>query len=73
MKVDNIIVEGQVLENLPNTLFRVKLGHECGEKMILCYLSGKMRKNYIKILPGDRVRIEMTKYDTERGRIVYRV
>ncbi|OGK56048.1 translation initiation factor IF-1 [Candidatus Roizmanbacteria bacterium RIFCSPLOWO2_02_FULL_38_10] len=73
MKADAIVVEGQVQENLPNTLFRVKLGSDCGEKMILCYLSGKMRKNYIKILPGDRVRIELTKYDPERGRIVYRV
>lgn len=68
---DNImIVEGEVIENLPNTLFRVKLNDS--EKVILCYLSGKMRKNYIKILPGDRVRIEMTPYDLNRGRIVYR-
>lgn len=65
-----MIVEGEVIENLPNTLFRVKLNDS--EKVILCYLSGKMRKNYIKILPGDRVRIEMTPYDLNRGRIVYR-
>ncbi|MBI3619693.1 translation initiation factor IF-1 [Candidatus Roizmanbacteria bacterium] len=65
-----MVVEGQVVENLPNTLFRVKL--DKSEKIILCYLSGKMRKNYIKILPGDRVRMELTPYDLERGRIVYR-
>lgn len=70
MKDNIIIVEGEVVENLPNTLFKVKL--EEGEKIILCYLSGKMRKNYIKILPGDRVRIELTPYDLNRGRIVYR-
>ncbi len=70
MKDNIIIVEGEVVENLPNTLFKVKL--EEGEKVILCYLSGKMRKNYIKILPGDRVRIELTPYDLNRGRIVYR-
>ncbi|MBP9691281.1 translation initiation factor IF-1 [Candidatus Woesebacteria bacterium] len=70
MKDNIIIVEGEVVENLPNTLFKVKL--EEGDKVILCYLSGKMRKNYIKILPGDRVRIELTPYDLNRGRIVYR-
>ena len=65
-----VIVEGEVIENLPNTLFRVKLFNS--EKIILCYLSGKMRKNYIKILPGDKVRMEITPYDLNRGRIVYR-
>ncbi|HLL60201.1 MAG TPA: translation initiation factor IF-1 [Candidatus Nitrosocosmicus sp.] len=72
MDADVIIVEGEVLENLPNTLFRVKLDPKYADKIILCYLSGKMRKNYIKILPGDQVRIELTKYDLEKGRIVYR-
>lgn len=67
------MIEGRVVESLPNTLFRVKLGKEYHEKIILCYLSGKMRKNYIKILPGDAVKIEMTKYDMEKGRIVYRL
>lgn len=66
-----IIVEGEVIENLPNTLFKVKLLNS--DKVILCYLSGKMRKNYIKILPGDRVKLEMTPYDLERGRIIYRI
>lgn len=71
MKDNVIIVEGEVIENLPNTLFRVKLFNS--EKIVLCYLSGKMRKNYIKILPGDKVRIELTQYDLERGRIVFRL
>lgn len=72
MKDENVVVvEGEVVENLPNTLFRVKLNNS--EKVMLCYLSGKMRKNYIKILPGDRVRIEVTPYDVDRGRIVYRI
>ena len=62
-------VEGVVLENLPNTLFRVQLGDG---SVVLCHLSGKMRINYIKILPGDRVRLEMTPYDKTKGRIVYR-
>ncbi|MBI3366514.1 translation initiation factor IF-1 [Candidatus Roizmanbacteria bacterium] len=71
MKDNVIVVEGEVIENLPNTLFRVKLFNS--EKIILCYLSGKMRKNYIKILPGDKVRMELTQYDLERGRIVFRM
>jgi len=71
MKDNVLVVEGEVIENLPNTLFKVKLDQS--EKIILCYLSGKMRKNYIKILPGDRVRAEMTPYDLNRGRIVYRI
>ena len=70
MKSDVIIVEGEVIENLPNTLFRVKLNDS--EKIILCYLSGKMRKHYIKILPGDKVKMEITPYDLDRGRIIYR-
>ncbi len=70
MKDDVITVEGEVIENLPNTLFKVRLMNS--EKVILCYLSGKMRKNYIKILPGDKVRLELTHYDLNRGRIVYR-
>ena len=70
MKDNVIVLEGEVLENLPNTLFRVKV--DKSEKVILCYLSGKMRKNYIKILPGDKVRLELTPYDLNRGRIIYR-
>ncbi len=71
MKDNVIVVEGEVIENLPNTLFKVKLFNS--EKVILCYLSGKMRKNYIKILPGDKIRAEVTYYDLNRGRIVYRI
>lgn len=62
-------VEGIVKESLPNTLFRVEI--EDGS-IVLCHLSGKMRVNFIKILPGDRVRIEMTPYDKAKGRITYR-
>lgn len=66
---DTIQVEGEVLELLPNTKFRVKLpnGH-----MVLAHISGKMRMNYIKILPGDKVLVEVSKYDLEKGRIIYR-
>jgi len=66
---DKIIVEGTVIEALPGTQFKVRLetGHE-----VLAYLSGKMRKYYIRILLGDNVRVEMSPYDLTRGRIVYR-
>src|SRR5438128_12604917 len=62
-------MEGEVTEALPNTMFRVKLdnGHE-----VLGHISGKMRRHYIRILPGDRVKIELSPYDLERGRITYR-
>lgn len=62
--------EGKVLESLPNTLFRVELNDG---RIILCHLSGKMRMHFIKILPGDRVRIEMTPYDELKGRITFRL
>jgi len=65
----SVEIDGIVKEVLPNTLFRVEIE---GEKLILCHLSGKMRIHFIKILPGDRVKIEMTPYDTEKGRIIYR-
>lgn len=66
---DTVRTEGVVLEALPNTTFKVELdtGHE-----ILAYISGKMRIHYIRILPGDRVVLEISPYDTTRGRIVYR-
>jgi translation initiation factor IF-1 len=66
---DKIQLEGLVVEALPGTQFKVRLdnGHE-----VLAYLSGKMRKYYIRILLGDRVRVEVSPYDLERGRIVYR-
>jgi len=63
-------LEGIVTESLPNTLFRVKLPDG---SVILCTLSGKMRMHFVKILPGDRVKIEMTQYDKTRGRITYRL
>ncbi|KKP59821.1 MAG: Translation initiation factor IF-1 [Candidatus Gottesmanbacteria bacterium GW2011_GWA1_34_13] len=63
-------VEGIVSETLPNTLFRVKLADG---RIILCHLSGKMRINFIRILPGDKVKVEMTPYDLTKGRITYRI
>ncbi|MBO9309880.1 MAG: translation initiation factor IF-1 [Chloroflexi bacterium] len=64
-----IEVEGEVIETLPNATFRVALdnGHE-----VMAYLSGKMRKHFIRILLGDRVRVELSEYDLKRGRITYR-
>lgn len=64
-----IRIEGTVQEVLPNTMFRVKLD---SGPLVLCHLSGKMRLNFIKILPGDRVVIELSPYDLTRGRIIYR-
>ncbi|HOE67830.1 MAG TPA: translation initiation factor IF-1 [Candidatus Hydrogenedentes bacterium] len=68
-KEDAIEVEGTVVEPLPNAMFRVQLknGH-----MVLAHISGKMRMNFIRILPGDRVKLEMSPYDLTRGRITYR-
>ena len=66
---DKIQVEGTVIEALPGTQFRVRLDND---HEILAYLSGKMRKYYIRILLGDRVRVELSPYDLTRGRIVYR-
>jgi translation initiation factor IF-1 len=68
-KEEVIRAEGVISESLPNTTFRVQL--ENGPE-ILCYISGKMRMHYIRILPGDRVVVEITPYDPSRGRIVYR-
>jgi translation initiation factor IF-1 len=66
----SVEVEGVVKESLPNTLFRVELGNG---SVVLCHLSGKMRMNFIKILPGDKVRVEMTPYDKTKGRITFRL
>ena len=68
-KQDVIEVEGTILESLPNAMFQVKLenGH-----VILAHISGKIRMNFIKILPGDRVTVVLTPYDLNRGRITYR-
>jgi translation initiation factor IF-1 len=68
-KDDTILVEGTVVEPLPNAMFRVEL--ENGHK-VLAHISGKMRMHYIRILPGDRVQVELTPYDLSRGRITYR-
>ncbi|MEE3481586.1 MAG: translation initiation factor IF-1 [Lachnospiraceae bacterium] len=68
-KADSIEVEGKVLEKLPNAMFSVELenGHQ-----ILAHISGKLRMNYIRILPGDKVTVEMSPYDLSKGRIVWR-
>jgi len=68
-KEETIEVEGIVRESLPNTMFRVEIqnGH-----IILAHLSGKMRKNYIRIVPGDKVKVELSPYDLTRGRIIFR-
>lgn len=68
-KEEKILIEGTIEEALPGTQFRVKL--ETGH-IVLAYLSGKMRRYYIRILLGDRVRVELSPYDLTRGRIVYR-
>ena len=68
-KNEQFQMEGEVIDTLPNTTFRVKLdnGH-----VVMAHISGKMRKNYIRILTGDRVRLEMSPYDLSKGRIIYR-
>ncbi len=68
-KADAIQVEGKVLETLPNAMFKVELDN--GHK-VLAHISGKMRMHYIRILPGDKVTVELSPYDLSRGRIVYR-
>jgi len=69
-KKERIEVEGKVIVCLPNTMFRVELpnGH-----IVLAHISGRMRKHYIKILPGDRVLVELSPYDLSRGRVTYRL
>ncbi len=68
-KEDNIEMQGTILETLPNTTFKVQLenGH-----VVIAHISGKMRKNYIRILTGDKVTVQMTPYDLTKGRIVFR-
>jgi translation initiation factor IF-1 len=68
-KEEAIEVEGTVIEPLPNAMFRVKLDND---HIVLAHISGKMRKYYIRILPGDRVTVELSPYDLGRGRITYR-
>lgn len=70
MSKDVIELEGTILESMPNAMFKVQLenGHE-----ILAHISGKIRKNFIRILPGDKVKVEMTPYDLSKGRITFRL
>jgi len=70
MSKDVIEFEGTIVESLPNAMFKVELenGH-----MVLAHISGKIRKNFIRILPGDKVKVELTPYDLTRGRITYRL
>lgn len=69
-KEDQIEMEGKIIETLPNTMFRVELenGH-----IVTAHISGKMRKHYIRILTGDKVKVEMTPYDLTKGRITFRM
>ncbi len=69
-KEKGIVLEGTVLEALPNAMFKVQLetGHE-----VLAHVSGKMRMHFIKILPGDKVKVELSPYDLTRGRIIFRI
>ena len=68
-KQDLIEMDGEVIETLPNTTFRVKLENE---HVVTAHISGRMRKNYIRILTGDKVKLEITPYDLSKGRIVFR-
>lgn len=71
MKQDCISVEGLVVQELGNSMFKVEL--DVGEQEIICTISGKIRKNYIRIMSGDRVKVEMSPYDLTKGRIVTRL
>ena len=68
-KGDSIEVEGTVLEKLPNAMFKVELGNK---HVVLAHISGKLRMNFIRILPGDKVTIELSPYDLDKGRIIWR-
>nr|YP_010194429.1 translation initiation factor 1 [Pallavicinia lyellii]QZZ24715.1 translation initiation factor 1 [Pallavicinia lyellii]QZZ24799.1 translation initiation factor 1 [Pallavicinia lyellii] len=71
MKKQNLIdMEGTVTESLPNAMFRVSLDNGC---QVLTHISGRIRRNYIRILPGDRARVELSPYDLTKGRITYRL
>lgn len=69
-KKDTIMIEGEVLEVLPSTTFKVKLDND---HEVLAHISGKMRIHYIRLMPGDRVRVEMSPYDLTKGRITHRL
>ncbi len=68
-KKEKIAAEGEVIESLPNTSFKIAL---TDGRVVLCHLSGKMKMHYIKVLPGDKVKVELSPYDETRGRIVFR-
>ncbi|MBE7712218.1 MAG: translation initiation factor IF-1 [Cyanobacteria bacterium SIG26] len=70
MAKDVIELEGTIIESMPNAMFRVKLEND---HEILAHISGKIRKNFIRILPGDKVKVEMTPYDLSKGRITFRL
>ena len=70
MAKDVIELEGTIIESMPNAMFRVKLEND---HEILAHISGKIRKNFIRILPGDKVKVEITPYDLTRGRITFRL
>ena len=70
MSKDVIEIEGTIIESMPNAMFRVKLEND---HEILAHISGRIRKNFIRILPGDRVKVEMTPYDLSRGRNTFRL
>ena len=74
-KEEAVQVEGTVVESLPNAMFRVELAGAAGSEkhLVLAHVSGKMRMNFIRILPGDKVMCELSPYDLTRGRIIYRV
>ena len=70
MAKDVIEIEGTIIESMPNAMFKVKLEND---HEILAHISGKIRKNFIRILPGDKVKVEITPYDLSRGRITFRL
>lgn len=70
MSKETIEFEGTIVESLPNAMFKVKLEND---HEVLAHISGKIRKNFIRILPGDKVKVELTPYDLTRGRITYRL
>ncbi len=71
-KRDAIEVEGTVTESLPNAVFRVEIDAPDGNHMVLAHLSGKVKMNFVRIVPGDRVRVELSPYDLTKGRITWR-
>jgi len=68
-KEESLVMEGVVIDTLPNTMFRVRLEND---HVVTAHISGKIRKNYIRILTGDKVKVELTPYDLTKGRIVFR-